>query len=485
MKTRSLLLELRTSPLRQGLALGSILAALGAAVLLHAPAGPPRALAAPHAPLASHPAPLAPTQAATLSGEGVQGTLTLSHGALLAGSPRRLFAELKLKADQAPVKQRAPLSLVVALDTSGSMEGDKIRQARAAVERLIRDMQQDDEIALVTYSDHATIRQPLAPVGAVRNALLAQVRSLSAGGGTSIPDALDASLQALQEAREGRVRRVVLVSDGIDSGRSRAEQIASLASSGGIALSSLGVGLDFNESYMASLARTGRGNFAFVKEGSELSAFLRRELDESASTRVENASVRLRLPHGFSLGKVAGIASVHRDGPLVELQLGHLFSGEERRIILELQGEVKNDPASLEGDFSWKSRETGLTTRASWGPLAVAPAVDLQQEQGSAQGAVLASAISALASLRQLEATEAYARGEQQRAQALIDNNVVDLEQARALAPVQLQGSLENQAMDYRSTRKHFEASPGSEDGKVAAKKSYHKDVLNLRSSSY
>jgi Ca-activated chloride channel family protein len=477
---RSLLLDLRTSPRRRAFALGTLVVAAGGLILIQTPpaAGVRPVQAAPLA------APLSPAAPLSFAGDGAQGTLALSHGVVGPGT-RRVYAELKLKADQDQARQRAPVSLVVALDTSGSMGGEKIQQAREAVVRLIQEMHDDDEIALVTYDSAATLRQPLAAVGKVRPGLLALVRSLQASGGTNIPDALDAAIRSLQEASHQRVRRVVLVSDGLDGGRSQSEELARQATGKGVALSSLGVGLDFDESYMASIARVGRGNFAFAREGSDLTRFLRQELEESASTRIDDARVRLNLPRGLEPGQIAGATASTRDGQ-VELQLGSLFAGEERRVIVELLAHLPaEETRRITGDFSWKSRKNDGLVGAPWGQLALAGTADPGVESRSLNGAVLASATSVLASLRQLEATEAYARGDQQRAQRLIEDNVAQLQQAQAHAPPELAGSLGNQASAYKDTSQSFQASPASAEGKTAAKRSYHQDVLNLKSGSY
>ena len=71
-------------------------------------------------------------------------------------------------------------------------------------------------------------------------------------------------------------------------------------------MSSLGIGLDFDESYMGGVARSGHGNFAFVKDGSALAGFLKRELNETASTTIEGAVVRVKVPHGMHFVSATG-----------------------------------------------------------------------------------------------------------------------------------------------------------------------------------
>ena len=85
------------------------------------------------------------------------------------GRPRLSKPGETITADAAErAQQRAPLSIAVVLDTSGSMGGEKIEQAKQAVVRLIRDLRDDDEGAFLRYSTDSEIAQPLARAGAVR-----------------------------------------------------------------------------------------------------------------------------------------------------------------------------------------------------------------------------------------------------------------------------------------------------------------------------
>lgn len=483
MRIREVMLHLRSSPLRHGLAVGSLIAATGGLVLLQAPraGGLPTAMVRPAAA-----AQVTEGNVVSFSGQGASGTIALSHRAALGPGERRVFAEVKIKADSGDqARERAPVSLVVALDTSGSMGGEKITQAKQAVIKLIQEMRDEDEIAFVRYESDAKVIQPLARVGQVRASLIEQVRKIEAGGGTNIPAGLGQALSALSEAGSKRVRRVVLVSDGIDSGRQQAESIAQTATGRGVAISSLGVGLDFDESYMASVARAGRGNFAFVKEGAELAKFLRQELDESSSTLLEGATVRLKLPAGVTAGQVTG-ATLVREGEDAVLQVGSMFAGEERRVVLELITRLPpGETRIFQGDFAWTLLKNNQRVAAPWAQLALSGTADPAVEAQGLNGAVLASATSVITSVRQLEAVEAFNRGDGARAQALIQQNIAQINEVQAVAPPELAGSLAKQSSAYQASKDSLSVSPGSDKGKAAAKRVYHQDVSNLKSSSY
>jgi Ca-activated chloride channel family protein len=471
---------LRMPRIRRGLAASAVILAAGGLILARTPAGA--------APLL-RPTPTAPigavatgSNSATFAAAGAHGTFALSHTHVLAGSERRFFAELDLTADAAArAQERAPLSIAVVLDTSGSMDGEKIEQAKQAVVRLIRDLRDDDEIAFVRYSTDSELVQPLARAGRVRNELISKVQGLTAAGGTNIAPALRQGLRALAEAAKGRVLRVVLASDGLDSTRAASEQIARESAGRGVTISSMGIGLDFDASYMAGVARSGRGNFAFVNDAEALTSFLHRELEETAATTIEGATARIKLPAGVRLVRAVGAEAKTLDGGEIELALGSMFANDERRVVVELATNLDTGEArAFEGRVSW-SNVGGDGAQARFGDVAIRGSADEATVAQGRDGAVLARAMSATASLRQIEATEAYAAGDVQRAQGLIDQNLVDLHTAELAAPAAAATALQAQARSYDATKRTFaSAAPRSAEGSIAAKRAVEKDTSNI-----
>jgi Ca-activated chloride channel homolog len=420
------------------------------------------------------------------SADAAHGSIALSHSAVLAPGEQHVFAEVRLSADASEQrKARSPLSLAVAVDTSGSMGGDKILQARKAILQLIGDMRDDDEIALVRFASDSEVLQPMARVGDVRAGLVAKVQALSADGGTAIPGALSSALSALAGASAGRVRRIVLASDGLDSGKAAAEKISVDSFKRGVVVSALGIGLDFDEGYLSAVSQAGHGNFGFVKEGSELAGFLRRELDEGATTTVQAAEVRLRLPAGVAFVRAAG-ADAAVEGNVVTLKLGALFAGDERRAIVELTTRLQpGDRRSIEAVAAWKV-VGGAAAQATIQTKEMVATGSSSDVSAGVDGAVLASATSALVSVRQLSAVEAYNKGDEATAQALIDQNLAELSAVRAQAPAAAASALSAQASSYAETKATFKSSSaGSPKAKMAAKKAMAREVSNLSRKSY
>jgi Ca-activated chloride channel family protein len=110
--------------------------------------------------------------------------------------------------------ERVPVSLGIVLDTSGSMMGDKIAHARAAIERFLDQLLgPDDEVFLYRFSNDVELVQGWTTN---REAVSAALKRVRAVGGTAMYDAV---MEAIPLAQKGRNRKkaVVLISDGHDT----------------------------------------------------------------------------------------------------------------------------------------------------------------------------------------------------------------------------------------------------------------------------
>jgi Ca-activated chloride channel family protein len=412
------------------------------------------------------------------AGRGLHGRVGLSQSKVEARDDARVFAEMRLAASEDDQKQRAPLAFAIVLDTSGSMEGEKIAQAKNAVIRLVREMHDDDEVAIVRYSDDSELVQSLTRVGPMRESIEQRIRNLTAAGGTAIPRGLSEGMRALEGSSRGRVRHVVLVSDGLDSTRVEAERLASQSFERGVTISSMGIGLDFDESYMGSVARAGHGNFGFVKDASTLASILRKELEETATTTVEGARVVMHLPAGVRFVRATGAEAKSGKSGEIELAVGSLAAGEERRVVAELACDFANGEArGIDTVVHWDVVGGGAE-EASPGRLDLVGTSDARTASASRDGEIFASATSSLAAADQLEATAAYAHGDATRAQNLLDQSMRQITAAASAAPPAMRAALAKQGASYGARKAEFAAAaPSSNEGKVAAKAAVADDM--------
>jgi VWFA-related protein len=107
----------------------------------------------------------------------------------------------------------APLSILLALDTSASMEGEKLRQLVGAATELVDSLRDEDRAAIVGFSHEINIEVMLT---ADRSRLEQALASLRARGATALRDALYATLQVRPQDDSRPV--LLLFTDGEDTG---------------------------------------------------------------------------------------------------------------------------------------------------------------------------------------------------------------------------------------------------------------------------
>ncbi len=366
----------------------------------------------------------------------VRGQVALSQGAVATEGSRTVYAEVELVAKSVGGDRAAPpVAIAVVLDVSGSMAGAKLEEAKRAVIELLGRMRPTDRVAVVAYSDEARTLVPLDTVSSTRERATSLVGSLVPLNGTNIPAGLGLGVEALAGAPDGFVRRVVLVSDGLDTSGRGVEWAASrvrASAERGVTCSALGVGADYDESYLSTMANVGRGNYAFLERGEALAGFLSRELREASSTSVENVVVELSAPAGTRVTRVLGHDGIAL-GQSVTIPVGALYAGEERRIVAELA--LDGATVGRLGELSARIRYRGVSSRQE---SAVAPAALLLRAVRTEAEAIatrdmeiFASAESAALAIRQSEAVAAWRRGDAQAATRLAHRNAAA---ARALA---------------------------------------------------
>ena len=116
-------------------------------------------------------------------------------------------------------KRKATVLLV--LDISGSMEGDKIKTARDSTAEFLQRLDANDEVGVMVFSDFVTTFTEPTRAGDVVEGLAERVRGLGADGSTNLYGAVCEAVNQMQTLKdsstENRLYGIVLLSDGEDT----------------------------------------------------------------------------------------------------------------------------------------------------------------------------------------------------------------------------------------------------------------------------
>lgn len=162
-----------------------------------------------------------------------------------------------------------PRELIFVIDTSGSMHGGSIDQAKAAVIQALRRLRPEDRFNIIQFNDRtfALFEEPVA--ASVGNVAAAwhYVSALEADGGTEMRPALELALAGSAPARF--LRQVVFLTDAAVG--NEAELFRQVAARLGAArLFTVGIGAAPNSYFMRKAAELGRGSFIYIGDLNEV-----------------------------------------------------------------------------------------------------------------------------------------------------------------------------------------------------------------------
>lgn len=237
-------------------------------------------------------------------------------------------------------ESKAPAAVALVIDTSGSMAGEKIQHARQASQRLVESLRDGDIVSVTTFSDAATERVAPVRLDAMSRRQIASVLAeLRADGGTNLFEGVRmAGMSAMAAPSTHLVRRVVLISDGIATvgltGRDNLEKLGLKAGERGVQITSVGVGLDYDEIALNALALQSAGRLYHLTDTRALPEIVASEIGLLKSTRASNAKVTIVPAPGVRLIGVDGATGQWANGGALDVPLGSMFGGQHKEFIV-------------------------------------------------------------------------------------------------------------------------------------------------------
>ena len=265
------------------------------------------------------------------------------------------YAMLMLMPPSKVFAARIPREVVYVIDTSGSMFGESIDQARSALQLALQKLKPEDRFNVIQFNSvtDALFNKPV--VASPRNVQIAQeyVAGLQADGGTEMLSALQLALR--DAAPEGMLRQVVFLTDG--SVGNEEQLFATIQQQlGNSRLFTVGIGSAPNSFFMTRAAQFGRGTFTYIGKVDEVQqkmAQLFSKLESPALTDIsiklpDNSKVEIwpqRIPDLY-LGEPLVLA-MRMDQKLAELELTGTIDGQVWNQKIKLNGGSDNQGVHL------------------------------------------------------------------------------------------------------------------------------------------
>jgi Ca-activated chloride channel homolog len=183
-------------------------------------------------------------------------------------------------------KEMPSLGLMIVMDRSGSMMGNKLELAKEAAARSVELLREEDTLGFIAFDDRPWV---IVETGPLKNKkkTVEEILSITPGGGTEIYSSLEMAFQELEDLKLQR-KHIILLTDGQSATGGDYESLIEAGKEKNITLSTVAIGSDSDRRLLEDLAMMGSGRFYDVVDASVIPSILSRETVMATRTYIED-----------------------------------------------------------------------------------------------------------------------------------------------------------------------------------------------------
>ena len=348
---------------------------------------------------------------------------------LASDKPETAVVKVGLTGAALPAGERPAVNLALVLDRSGSMQGDRIVRAREAAIAAVQRLDERDYVSVVVFDDRIDVLAGAQTASeANKAAIVEKLRTVEARGATAIFGGVSAGASEIRKNLARKlVNRIVLLSDGeANVGPSSPEELGLLGASlvkEGVSVSTLGVGLGYNENLMAALATRSDGNTYFIENGDDIPRIFDAELGDAFQVAARDVKLSVRFRDAFP------VELIGRDGRIedgvVSVDFNQIYSRQEKYVLVRTEFPVGKDGETREfaaAEVSWVLPGSDASGSAS-AMGSIAFSADAAKVKASADAKVLVQSVKTQNAIRTQRALELNKVGRYEDASRLMHSN--------------------------------------------------------------
>jgi|GEM_PF-1502024 len=234
-----------------------------------------------------------------------------------------------------------PANLCLVIDVSGSMRGQKIKNAKQAAKYVVNALKPIDTVSVVIFSDEARAIVPAAKV-IDKFPILSAIDKISIVGGTRMYHGLEVGVREIRRgATPHTINRMIVLTDGETEGEEQCLTIARQEAQNNLVITTFGIGTTYNEEFLKELSDTTLGSFYHLQTPEQISSEFARELAAISAAVISNVKLSLNL------AKDVHLEELHRIYPSIARLVPELDA--EGRIASVMVGNLRKDDKTVFG----------------------------------------------------------------------------------------------------------------------------------------
>lgn len=272
----------------------------------------------------------------TLRFEGRLGHRTVTS------APNRTFLALEVRGGEVAPTTRPEVHMALVIDRSGSMKNGRLEQAKRAARGVVDRLADGDTVSVVSFDTQARVEAPRTVIDDSSRARVNDaIDRVALGGDTCVSCGLDEAIAQMNGLSDGEgMQRVIVLSDGdTNHGVRDLEGFRSIAQRcrrRGLVISTVGLGVDYNERLLSTVAFESNGLHHFVEDETSLARVFEQETQSAVQALASNARAEIALAPGVRLLRVFD-RSFERRGRHLTVPLGTFARGETKTVLVEVE----------------------------------------------------------------------------------------------------------------------------------------------------
>ncbi len=191
---------------------------------------------------------------------------------------------LPVRSDFEKEKEKPSLAMVLVMDKSGSMSGDKIEMAKSASQAAVELLGRRDQAAVIAF-DGATYVISEMQSASNKAKLNDEIARIDAGGGTTMYPAMEMAYEMLM-ATTAKLKHTIILTDGISSSGDF-EGLAQTMASAKMTVSTVAIGSGSAIELLENIARTGKGRYYLTEDPAQIPQIFAKETVTASKSAID------------------------------------------------------------------------------------------------------------------------------------------------------------------------------------------------------
>jgi uncharacterized membrane protein len=191
---------------------------------------------------------------------------------------------LPVRSDFEKEKEKPSIAMVLVIDKSGSMAGDKVEMAKSAARSAVELLGNRDQVAVLAFDGDTYVISEMQSASN-KGKISDEIARIDAGGGTTMHPAMEMSFEMLMAAT-ARLKHAILLTDGVSS-PGDFEGMAQQMVSSKMTVSTVAVGEGSDTELLENIARVGKGRYYFTDDPAQVPQIFAKETVTASKSAID------------------------------------------------------------------------------------------------------------------------------------------------------------------------------------------------------